>query len=32
MGWSVLTIWECELEDNVNLEERLVCFLGDNSK
>lgn len=27
-GWSVLTIWECELKDKKALEHRVVNFLG----
>lgn len=28
LGWSVATIWQCELGDGTRLEERLVNFLG----
>ena len=28
LGWSVLTIWECELADMAALENRLVSYLG----
>lgn len=27
-GWSVLTVWECELKDGSALEAQLVAFLG----
>lgn len=27
-GWSVLTLWECELKDAEALEEQLTAFLG----
>lgn len=30
LGWSVLTIWECELLDTHRLSERLAVFLIDN--
>lgn len=26
-GWSVTTVWDCQLKDMANLTERLVCFL-----
>ncbi|GAA4003900.1 hypothetical protein GCM10022211_14710 [Sphingomonas humi] len=28
LGWEVLTIWECTLEDEVTLNEKLIEFLG----
>lgn len=28
LGWSVLTVWECELRDLETLEARLSSFLG----
>lgn len=28
MGWSVLTIWECEVKDRKLLERKLEAFLG----
>lgn len=28
LGWSVLTIWECETKDQKQLVERLKAFLG----
>ncbi len=28
LGWSVLTIWQCELGDGNRLSQRLVDFLG----
>ena len=28
VGWSSLTIWECELKDLAALEDRLIAFLG----
>ncbi|MFN7169593.1 MAG: very short patch repair endonuclease [Pannonibacter sp.] len=30
-GWSVMTVWECELKDHLVLEERLRSFLGERS-
>ena len=31
-GWAVLTIWECELADTVQLEQRLYRFLSDKAE
>lgn len=28
LGWSVLTVWECELRDTVALTARLAAFMG----
>lgn len=28
LGWSILTIWECELRDIALVEARIVSFLG----
>ena len=28
MGWSVLTVWECQLADQLKLRKRLQEFLG----
>jgi DNA mismatch endonuclease (patch repair protein) len=28
MGWLVLTLWECELKDEIGLAGRLRCFLA----
>jgi DNA mismatch endonuclease (patch repair protein) len=28
LGWSVLTLWECELGDEARLRRRLTAFLG----
>lgn len=28
MGWSILTVWQCELADSSNLKKRLTDFLG----
>ncbi|MBB3149771.1 DNA mismatch endonuclease (patch repair protein) [Phyllobacterium trifolii] len=28
LGWSALTVWECELGDVVSLTKRLITFLG----
>jgi DNA mismatch endonuclease, patch repair protein len=27
MGWSVLTVWQCETKDQQSLAEKLTCFL-----
>lgn len=29
MGWTVLTVWQCELEKNEKLTEQLDDFLAD---
>ncbi|WP_342585806.1 very short patch repair endonuclease [Xaviernesmea rhizosphaerae] len=31
-GWSVMTVWECELKAGLALEERLRSFLGERSR
>jgi DNA mismatch endonuclease (patch repair protein) len=31
-GWEVLTVWQCEMQDEQSLAERLVAFLADNKK
>lgn len=29
LGWETLTVWECEIKEDVNsLREKLICFLG----
>lgn len=28
LGWSTLTVWECELKDSTRLQARLLEFLG----
>ena len=28
LGWSVLTVWQCELKSEIDLQERLDNFLG----
>lgn len=30
-GWSVLTVWQCEINDREALRERLIAFLDDGS-
>lgn len=32
LGWTVMTIWECELKDADALAERLKQVLGDNAR
>lgn len=32
MGWRVLTIWECELEDEPKLTEKLIRFIGKDQR
>jgi DNA mismatch endonuclease (patch repair protein) len=29
LGWSVLTVWQCELKDSTALKARIKTFLGD---
>jgi DNA mismatch endonuclease (patch repair protein) len=32
LGWSILTIWECETEEEESLKRRLVDFLQDTDQ
>jgi DNA mismatch endonuclease, patch repair protein len=32
LGWSVLTIWECQLKDHHKLQERIAAFLHPRTK
>ena len=31
MGWSVMTVWECDLKDRESLYDRLAAFLSDGT-
>ncbi len=31
-GWRVMTLWECELQNESNVEARIRAFLGECSR